>query len=182
MAHAIKQWLDIGPCQVEYNGVVLGKTVANPDGGTHGGTRVQVTIERRSAMRDALGAQPYDTFVVGRTLRVQTSLTGLSLEQLAALIPGASLSTGPAKKQLKLGNPVGMSMRANAEELILKPIAEGAVSTKEEDWINIPLAFPVPDFDVAFNLEDQKVYNVEFETFDDLSTGVVATIGDDAAA
>lgn len=182
MAYNAKQWLDIGPCEVNWNSTVIGKTVANPDGGTHGGTRIRLSTENRPAMRDAVGAQPYDIFITGRMLEIESNLTGLSLEQLAAMIPGASLSTGPTKKQLKLGNPVGMSLRAASEELILKPIVSGVVSTDEEDWINVPLAYPLPDFDFAFNLEDQKVYKVTFKTFDNLSTGVVATIGEDAGS
>lgn len=181
MAYNVKQWKDIGPAELTFNSLVLGKTVTNPDGGTHGGARVLVTTETRPAMRDALGAQPYDEFVVGRGVRVQANLTGMSIEQLASVIPGATLSTGPAKKQLKLGNPVGTSMRAGAYELIIKPIVAGAVSTDAEDWINIPLAYPVPDFEIAFSMEDQKVYNVEFRAFDNLSTGVIATVGQDAA-
>ena len=172
-----KTWLDIGPCEVTFDGAVLGATVANPDGGTHGGTRVMLTHEIRDALRDARGTKAYDRIFVGQDLRIQTNLTGLALDQLASIIPGAVLTAGPTKKAMTLNNPSGTSMRANAGILLLKPITGGVVSASADDWISIPMAYPDPSFELAFSNDDQKVYAVEFSTFENLTSGLVATFG-----
>lgn len=175
--HTAQQFKDIGPAEISYKGTVLGKTVANPDGGTHGGVGVTITTETRDSFRDATGTNPHDGTIVGRHMMVEANLTGLSLAQLAVLIPGATLSDG-AQKSLILNNPVGMSQRENAGELIIKPIDSGVVSVDETEWISIPLAFPEPDFDFKFDLEGQKVFNSKFKCFNELTgANKIATLG-----
>jgi len=175
--HTAQQYKDIGPAELTFNSIVLGKTAINPNGGTHGGVGVTIGTETRDSFRDATGTNAHDGTIVGRTLGVEANLTGLSLEQLAGLIPGAELSAG-AQKALALNNPVGMSQRDNAKSLVIKPIDSGVVSTDETEWITIPLAFPEPDFDFKFDLEGQKVYNVKFKTFNELTgSSTIATLG-----
>lgn len=174
--HTAQQFLDIGPAEVTFNNVVLGKTIANPSGGTHGGVGVKITTESKEALRDATGTNSFDKTIVGRKVEVECNLTGLSLAQLVSLIPGAVLTDG-AQKAMKLLNPVGMSERANAKQLICKPISMGVVSTDPTEWIVFDLAFPVPDMEFRFDLETQKVYKVMFDIFDVLTTGNIATIG-----
>lgn len=183
-AYLSKQWSDLGPAQISWKGNVLGKTAENPEGGTHGGVSVNLNTETRNVMRDAEGTNPHDVIVVGRTLQVKAALTGMSLKQLAFCIPGAELSTGPGEKSLKLNNPVGYSLRDNSGELIIKPIEGDVVSTDPLEWFVIPLAHPLPEFEFAFDLENQKVYNVVFNTFNSLASGaqgIVGTIGDDSS-
>jgi hypothetical protein len=173
----LQQFRDIGPAELTYKGVVLGKTEANPSGGTHGGVGITINTEKRPSFRDAEGTNEHDGTIVGRKLAVEANLTGLSLVQMAAMIPGAELSSG-AQKSLVLNSPVGMSQRANAGELIIKPIDSGVVSTNPKEWITIPLAFPEPDMEFKFDLESQKVYKVNFVTFNVLTgKGQVATLG-----
>lgn len=180
-----QQWLDLGPAEVTWDSEVLGKTSANPNGGTHGGVSIQLAIETRDAMRDAEGTNPHDTIIVGRKMTVKAALTGMSLKQLQKCIPGSTLSTGPGSKSLKILNPVGTSMRDNAKTLIVKSILDDTVSTDEREWIQVPLAYPMPEFDFAFSLDNQKVYNVTFVCLNSLATGqsgIIATIGDNATA
>ena len=184
--HDVGQWNDIGPAEIFFGltgtspivPVSLGKTATNPDGGTHGGARWRLTIEARDSFRDASGVNRHDRTIVGRSHELEVALTGTSLVQLASLIPGARLTTGPTTKKLIFGNPTGLSERDNAQQLLIKPIIAGVTSTDEEDWMDFPLAFPEPDFEVPFSVEDQKVFTVRFMIFDLLTASGSYSAGD----
>jgi len=158
------QWQDIGPAEITWNSVVLGKTVANVDGGTHGGVQVMINTESRKSFRDAEGTGAHDETIVGLNVSVKALLTGLSLEQLTELIPGAELS-GTTQRALFLKTPVGTSKRANSQALIIKPIIAGTVSTDNHTWVQAPHAYPEPNIELAFDLENQKVYEITFTCF-----------------
>ncbi len=178
MAYQGQQWLDLGPCQVDFNNVVLGQTANNPGGGTHGGVGVQIATQTRETMRDVRGSQPYDRIVVGTQIQVVCNLTGMSLEQLVSVIPGTTLGSGSSDKQMNISSAVGLSARANALALILKPIDSGAVMTAA-NWITFALAWPRAEIDFLFDLEQQKVFQVIFEIFDD-ATGLFGFAGLDS--
>jgi len=164
-----RQWLDFGPAEVSWGGEVLGQTEANPDGGMHGGARLQIGAQWAEAMRDAHGK--WDEILTRQVFAVQVSLTGLSILQMAEIIPGTSLSAGSTDKALTFGNAIGTSFRENAQALILKPVLNGAVSEDEAEWATFDLAYPKPELDLPFNLDAQKVYNVTFSVFEDADTG-----------
>jgi len=175
----VQQFKDLGAAEVSFNSVVLGKTVENPGAGTHGGVGVKYAVASKDTMRDSLGSNPFDSIAISNIFQVVANLSGLSLVQLKEVIPGATLSTG-AQKQLILGNPVGISARDNAKELIIKPILADVVSVDETEWIRVPLAYPSPELDFSFDYDNQKGYAVNFKCFNDLTTGTVATIGQDS--
>lgn len=171
-------WKDLGPAEVSYKGTVLGKTAQNADGGTHGGARWRLAVESKQTYRDKSGTQPYDEIIVGTTMEVQATLTGQSVDQLAALIPGATvIGMGGNSKQLKIVGSVGTSMRDNAGELVLKPIIDGVATTDQDQWFKASLAYPRPNLEVVFDMETQRVYDVTFAVFDNLTTGILATLG-----
>lgn len=183
MAFDDKQWLDIGPAAVVFNSVQFNASnTDNPDGGTFGGIELQLSAEEREALRDAMGASPYDVFNLGLKPLIRVPFTGLSLKQLQALIPGATLSTGPADKQLTIKTAAGYSHRTNAQSLTIKPIIDGAITSDESKWIVAALASPSPDVTVKFARDEQKVYMFTFHVFASLTTGALLTIGDDAAS
>jgi len=176
-------WLDIGPCIVEYKGAVLGATVANPEGGTHGGCAVRHSVEFRNSHRDIEGTNEHDAIVVGTMVEIQCNFTGLSLTQLASVMPGAAISSASTThKRLNISNAVGSSMRAFAGELILKQAEDGAASADTKDWLKVPLAYPMPELDFAFDLENQKVYTVTFRGLVAPSTGLIAYWGADVSS
>lgn len=170
-------WKDIGPAEVTYDSVVLGQTVENPDGGTHGGARWRMNTETRQSFRDKSGTMPYDEIVVGTVAEVQANLTGLDVAQFAKILPGATLSDGPTSKRIDIKSAVGYSMRTNAKTLILKPLVDGEPTTDETQWVTFAKAHPMPTLELAFDMENQKVYAVTFKIFDDLTTGVLAAVG-----
>ncbi len=173
-----RQWLDIGPAELTFNSKILGETVANPDGGSHGGVGVQISTSNAEVRRDAKGL--YDKIINDQSVMVQANLTGLALDQLVECIPGAAISTGPTKKQLVLGSAIGKSHRAGAKALVIKPILENTVSVDNAEWLEFALAFPEPNIDFAFDLENQKVYSVTFVIYKDNTNHEFGTIGEDA--
>lgn len=171
---------DIGPCIVSYKGTVIGATMANPEGGTHGGCTVRCTKEYRNSMRDVEGLNEHNAYVVGETWEVQCNFTGLSLEQLEDIVPGLTMSAASTPhKKLKIGNAIGSSMRAFAGELILKQAEDGIASTDERDWMRLHLAYPLPNIEFSFDLENQKVYTVTFRGLRRLTDGEIGYIGQD---
>ncbi len=172
-------WNDIGPCELTYKSNVLGATVANPEGGTHGGAIFRLTTETAESYRDKEGSNPHDSTVRGTMAEIEANLTGMAVDQLAVLVPGSSLSSGSTSKRLDIKGGAGYSLRDNAGVLYLKPIINGVATTDETQWIKVSLAHPKPGpIELAFDMETQRVYKVIFMAFPD-SSGVIAQIGKD---
>lgn len=178
MPYTARQWLDFGPAELTWNSVVLGKTVANPDGGMHGGLRLQVSTQTAEVMRDAQGK--YDEIIVRQVFAIQANLTGLSIEQMSKIIPGAALSAGPTDKQMTFGNAVGTSARGSAQAMIIKPILNGVTSVTAAQWLNLTKTYPKPEIDLAFSVDNQKIWAVTFGVYPD-DSGNYGTLGVNAA-
>lgn len=171
---------DLGPFIVDYKGNVLGATTANPEAGTHGGCTIHIANELRNTMRDIEGTNEHDAILVGQMVDAQCNFTGLSLNQLLAVLPGCSISgtSGVAHRKIIIGNGIGSSMRAFAGLLILKLAIDGAASSDPRDWIKLYEAYPLPEIEIAGDLENQRIYTVTFRGLRD-SSGNIGEIGAD---
>ena len=154
-------FLDLGAAEITFKTDVLGKTSANPNGGTHGGVGVSLSTPSADVMRDALGANIHDGVYTGLLLKLTANLTGLSINQFSKIIPGSSL-VGGSNKGLLLSTPVGLTKRELAGLVTVKPIRRGVVSTNAAEWIRLFEAAPELNFDFQFDFEKQKVYAVTF--------------------
>jgi hypothetical protein len=182
MAYTGKQWLDIGPCAIVWNSVEFNSANAdNPDGGTFGGVEVGITADEKEALRDAIGSNPYDIVVIGMKTPVKVPLTGMSLKQLVNVIPGAALSAGATDKSLTINTAAGTSLRGAAAQLTIKPIINGAITTDESKWIIAALAAPSPQINIKFDYQTQKIYEVMFHVFSNLTTGAMMVMGKNVA-
>lgn len=156
----------LGPCQVLYGGTDLGQT--------KGGVTFRYTEESKPINEDQKGVTNVDEIKVGASAcEVEVNLTRSSLAQLAQIIGGSSYSGN----KLNVTNQVGVSMYDNANALVLKPIVNNVASTNENDWLNIPKAYPKVDLEIVFDAENQRVYKVMFKGFPNASTGVIWYIG-----
>lgn len=180
MPYQAQQFNDLGPCEVTYDGNVIGETVDNPDGGTHGGCNLQISQAFQETHRDQKGEDPHDEIITGQNVQVVCNFAGLSLEQLQALVLGSKLSAGVTDKEWSIENAVGTSLKDEAKVLILKPIIDGAATSDEDFWITANKAAPKPNFDIPFSLKDQKVYAVTFRCFYD-ANGKQVIIGKNTA-
>jgi hypothetical protein len=156
---------NIGPCALNYKSVELGET--------YGGTVLNYTMNAAKTFVDKTGQTARKKIVIGVEANIEVQLTEASLTQLAAIVPGADLSS--AADRLALQVPVGSDLVGSAGVLILKPIIEGIATTDDSLWIYIPKASCLPQFSVPLKLEEQYVWKIMFEghpvTADDIASG-----------
>ena len=148
---------DLGPCAVIFDGVDLGSTM--------GGVTFRHTEESRPVKEDQKGVSSVDEIKVGASCSVEVPLSRSSLGQLAKVV-GASSYTGT---KLKTRLAVGISLLANAKQLILKPVVNGVTSVTSSEWLTIAKAYARADFELVYNNEGQRVYKVTFIAFPDTS-------------
>lgn len=146
---------DLGPCEVNFDGVSLGATM--------GGVIFRHTEESRPVREDQQGVTNVDELKVGVSCEIEVPLTRSSLGQLSKVI-GNSTYTGT---KLEVGVVVGESLLDNAKVLILKPIIDSVVSTDERTWLTVYKAYPRADLELTYNYENQRVYKIIFKAFPD---------------
>ncbi len=146
---------DLGPCEVNFDGVSLGATM--------GGVIFRHTEESRPVREDQQGVTNVDELKVGASCEIEVPLTRSSLGQLSKVI-GNSTYTGT---KLEVGVVVGESLLTHAKVLILKPIIDSVVSTDERTWLTVYKAYPRADLELTYNYENQRVYKVIFKAFPD---------------
>jgi len=146
---------DLGPCEVNFDGVSLGATM--------GGVIFRHTEESRPVREDQQGVTNVDELKVGVSCEIEVPLTRSSLGQLSKVI-GNSTYTGT---KLEVGVVVGESLLDHAKVLILKPIIDSVVSTDPSTWLTVYKAYPRADLELTYNYENQRVYKVIFKAFPD---------------
>ena len=146
---------DLGPCEVNFDGVSLGATM--------GGVIFRHTEESRPVREDQQGVTNVDELKVGASCEIEVPLTRSSLGQLSKVI-GNSTYTGT---KLEVGVVVGESLLTHAKVLILKPIIDSVVSTDSSTWLTVYKAYPRADLELTYNYENQRVYKVIFKAFPD---------------
>jgi len=79
----------LGVCQVTFGGVDLGYT--------KGGVSVEVATETHKVMVDQFGNSEINEYIMGRTVKVTCPLAETTLDNLVAIMPGATLVGGGVK-------------------------------------------------------------------------------------
>jgi hypothetical protein len=155
--------LDLGPCQVLYNSVNLGKTF--------GGVKFRDEVKSKDILTDQDGETPVDGVLTGRLVEAQIPLTQTSLAILGDVIPGAV--DGAAN--LKVSNVVGGAMYANAKKLVLKPLVDQTPGA-EATWLTVHKAYPISKVEIGYDNSGQRVFNVTFKAFPDQTSGQVGEL------
>jgi hypothetical protein len=166
--------VQLGTCSVIWGSTDLGLT--------KGGVEVSITTETYKIVVDQFGSTEVNEYITGRNAMVKVPLAETDLTILASVIPGSTLVTDgvtPSKKKVNVGTTTGTSLRSYAQQLVLHPIAQSSGS-KNFDF-TIPIACPKGEFNFAYKLDEERVYNVEFYALPDLSTGLLYVIGDPTA-
>lgn len=157
---------DLGPCEILFNSVSLGKT--------KGGVKFRYTEESKPVNEDQAGVSNVDEISAGYSAcEVEVPLSRSSLTTLSTVLKGATLQGN----KLSVYNHVGESMYDNAAQLTIKPIVNGVASTSEADWLIIPKAAPKSDFEIIFDSDNQRIYKTLFKGFPDASTRLVWYMG-----
>jgi hypothetical protein len=164
----------LGTCSVTFGSTDLGLT--------KGGVEVQVQTQTYKITVDQFGTTEINEYITGRTAMVKVPMAETDLTLLQKVIPDSTLVTDgtvPTKKKINVNTSTGASLRAFADKLSLHPVAQAA-GAKNFDFV-LPIACPKGDFTFAYKLDEERVYNVEFYAYPDLSTGLLYVIGDDTA-
>lgn len=161
----------LGPCKVTYDGGDLGLT--------KGGVEFTLSTDVKDVTVDQFGNTNITKYVTGRRLVVKVPMAESTLDRLAAMTPGATL-IGTTTKKLNVNSATGLELRALGKALVLHP-ADLLVTNKSED-VNIAIAVTMGAYAWAYKHDEERIYMVEFEAMPDLTTSLLFTIGDPAAA
>ncbi len=164
---------DLGPAIIAWGPTVIQETFDEIRWKTEG-----VSAEVFEAV---FGATPVDSVFMGySSCEITVPATRILLATLATILPGGTNSGGAtgnvAVKVGGTGSPVGLSMFENGLPLFIKPIVSG-VAAANGKWLRLERTYPVPNFDVAFNLRDQRTYGLTFKACPDSTSKLLWSAG-----
>lgn len=165
----------MGTCTVKFGnpGVDLGYTM--------GGVEVEVTTTTHETKVDQFGDTLVNEFIMGRQILVRCPLAEVSLDNLVAIMPGATKTidgTTPTKIKVDVETGVGTSLLSLANKLVLHPIALAGGDVSED--LTLPKAATAGAMQFAYKYDEERVFNVEFKGYPDID-GILYTYGDTTA-
>jgi len=170
----------------DVNNIQLGACIATFGvenlGLTKGGVEVTLATTTYKITVDQFGTSEVNEYITGRTASVKCPLSETSLDRFQIIFPGSAIvtdKTTATKKKLNGVTGVGTSLRTLAASLTLHPKAL-ALTDKTQDF-TLPIASPKGDLTFSFKHDEERIYNVEFTGYPDLTTGVLFVIGDTTA-
>lgn len=163
----------VGVATLDFDGTDLGYT--------KGGVEVEVTTEKYTVTVDQFGQTPINDYIIGRTIMVTTPLAETTVDNLVFIMPGAtkivdSVDSEIVKAEVQSG--VGTNLIDNVGELTVSPLA---TSDASEDIV-IPRAATGGNMSFAFNLDSERVFNVQWHGYPDPTTKVLFIMGDKSAS
>ncbi len=159
---------NIGPCSITWVDVTGGTDL----GKTEGDVTVTFTQTFAEMFNDQDGVGPVDGIITGATLESVTPFSEMNVTNLQKLLASATLTPSTGQDgTLTVKGGVGVEMYNGAYVLELTRWVGGVVSTDQDDVITVLKAFPIPDFELAFGKENQRVVNVMWKCFPSLDTG-----------
>lgn len=165
----------LGVCQITYNGVDLGYT--------KGGVEVEVTTDTYKVTVDQFGESEINEVITKRSIVVRCPLAETTLENMVAIMPGATLVVDGVDSNVKrvdVDNAIGTDLLTIAQELKLHPIALAGADASE-DFVVHKAATPGA-LTFAYKHDEERVYNVEFMGYPDVSnSNMLFSYGDPAA-
>ncbi|MDW0113763.1 hypothetical protein QT711_11245 [Sporosarcina saromensis] len=180
MAEAKYIDVPIGPAIVEYG--------EEGDMTTFDITKGGIVFRSASTKHDVTVDQYGDTVVKsifkGRTCEVVVPFALSDLAKLATAIPNSELiadNTVPTAPKLRLNvfSQAGYNMTEGAKKLVIKPTDPSATPN---DWITVPIAAPLTDPEYTYNSDNERIANMTFAGYPDLSNkGLLYFMGDETA-
>ncbi len=167
----------IGPAKVEFG--ETGELVTFDI--TKGGIQFQATTNKQDITVDQYGDTPVKSIMKGRTCQVTVPFALHDLEKLSKVIPNSTLiadATTPTKKKLVVKSQAGADLLAGAKKLVIKPTDPNATAN---DWITVPLAGAMADPEYTFDSDNERIVNITFVGYPDITDGTLYILGDDTA-
>jgi hypothetical protein len=111
------------------------------------------------------------TGVAGNAYTLVSSAAAITVS--AATLAGGTAST---RRRIEMTSGVGTSIRASAQELVLRPINKDD-SDFSEDFV-IPLAATSGALSFAYNADDERLFNLTFNGYPNTGTKLLFIYGD----
>lgn len=148
--------VQLGPCQVTFNGVDLGHT--------KGGVEVTYEPEHQDISVDAYGNTVVQKVLKGEKLMAKMKLAEYTIANLRVAMPQTEFA-GAANKRITIGHKAGQLATADAAQLVLHPQAEG---TRRHDVV-LYKAYAASVVVLPHNNDEEKLIEVEFHALLDES-------------
>lgn len=158
----------LGVCKISFDGQDLGLT--------KGGVEVTVTTETFKVEVDQYGKTPVKEFIMGRQVMVKAPLAETTIQNMARLMPGATISGAPGSETLTVTTGTGTDLLAIAKPLRLHPVSKPD-NDKSEDFVIYKAATPGA-LNFAYKLDAERIFNADFTGYPDPVTGKLFAIGD----
>lgn len=158
----------LGVCKIIFGGQDLGYT--------KGGVEVVVTTETFKVEVDQFGKTPIKEYIIGREVSVKAPLAETTIQNIAALMPGATITGTAGSEVLNVTTSVGADLLTLAKPLRLHPAALPDTD-KSEDFVIYRAATPGA-LNFAYKLDAERIYNADFVGYPDVATGKLFAIGD----
>jgi len=159
--------LELGPCNVEFG--VSGSEVDL--GFTKGGVKVAVESQRIDLTTDQFGQVIMKQILIGRTCMVTIPFAESKVSLFATIIPGASAvtdSVSTESQKVIINTPIGLDLLASvAQSLVLTKSVGNKKSTDPNNVFRFYKAAPTGRIEFSFDLENQRIYEVEMTCFPD---------------
>lgn len=173
------QNIRLGTCNIYYGTAgseqLMGLTI--------GGVEVEVTTDTQQIMADQYGDTIVKENIRGRNCVVRMNLAETTVDNMATIMPGATL-VGSGSKKTIVSTAVGIDLLSQAQQLILRPVelddtVTPANADKSEDF-TVPQAATAGALNFAYSKDNERVFNTEFRAYP-TSTGTLFEYGDPAA-
>lgn len=158
----------LGVCKIFFDGQDLGYT--------KGGVEVTVTTETFKVEVDQFGKTPIKEYIMGRQISVKAPLAETTIQNMAALMPGATISGAPGAEVLSVTTGTGADLLELAKPLRLHPVSLPDAD-KSEDFVIYRAATPGA-LNFAYKLDAERIFNADFMGYPDPATGKLFAIGD----
>jgi len=123
------------------------------------------------------GGTPVDTIISGISeCSITVPATRITTATFATLLADAGTNPPTVDEDVAVAINVaamtGVSMYDNGLPLFVKPIVAG-IAAVNGTWMRLERTYPQANFDVVFNLRDQRVYGLTFTAHPDKNKGNV---------
>lgn len=158
----------LGVCKIFFDGQDLGYT--------QGGVEFSVQTMTHKVEVDQFGKTAINESIIGREVKVKAPLAETTLQNLAAIMPTLNAGLeGNTIQRVAVDAGIGVDLLANAKMLVLHP--KGLKDWDYSEEIVIPLANTPGALNFAYKLEDERIFNVDFQGYPDPVSDVLFYAG-----
>lgn len=142
--------VQVGVCQVTYNGIDLGHTI--------GGVEVSYEPTHKDVAVDKYGETVVEKYLTGEKLTAKVPLAEFTIANLRNAMPQSTFA-GVANSRITIGAASGKQAKVDSYQLVLHPINEG---TRRHDIV-FHKAYVASQITLNHKFDEEKIIEVVFE-------------------